>query len=125
MSCGIPQGSVLGPLLVLLFINDLLLTLKEVVLAVDLFADDTTIYIIQTDKTLLQRNLQSTLNLLHIWCKENGILLNTDKTKVMFITTRQKRATLSEDVLALKYYAINLHLSNNEKVLGIYIYIYR
>ena len=49
------------------------------------------------------------------------MLLNTDKTKVMFITTRQKRATLSEDVLALKYDDINLHLSNNEKVLGVYI----
>ena len=64
---------------------------------------------------------QSALNLLHIWCKENGTLLNTDKTKVMFITTRQKRATLSEDVSALKYDDINLHLSNNEKVLGVYI----
>ena len=49
------------------------------------------------------------------------MLLNTDKTKVMFITTRQKRATLSEDVLSLKYVDINLHLSNNEKVLGVYI----
>ena len=41
--------------------------------------------------------------------------LNTDKTKVMFITTRQKRATLSVDGLALKSYDINLHLSNNER----------
>ena len=102
-------------------LNVLTLTLKEVVSAVDLYADDTTIYDIQTDKTLLQRNLQLALNLLHIWCKENGLLVNTDKTKVMFLTTRPKRATLSEDVLALKYDDINLHLSNNEKVLGIYI----
>ena len=42
------------------------------------------------------------------------MLLNTDKTKVMFIITRQKPTTLSEDVLALKYDDINLHLSNNE-----------
>ena len=41
--------------------------------------------------------------------------------KQVFITTRQKRATLSEDVLALKYDDINLHLSNNEKVFGVYI----
>ena len=67
MSCGIPQGSILGPLLVLLFINDLPLTLKEFVSAADLYADGTTIYDIQTDKTLLRRNLQSALNLLHIW----------------------------------------------------------
>ena len=121
VSCGIPQGSVLCPLLFLLFINDLPFTLQEVVSAVDLYADDTSIYDIQTDKTLLQRNLQSALNLLHIWCKENGMFLNTDKTKVMFITTRQKRTTLSDGVLALKYDDINLHLSNNENVLGVYI----
>ena len=121
MSRGIPQGSILGPLLVLLFINDLSLTLKEFVSVVDLYADGTTIYDIQTDKTLLRKNLQSALNLLHIWWKENGMLLNTDKSKLMFITTRQKQATLSDDVLALKYDDINLHLSNNEKVLGIYI----
>ena len=67
VSCGIPQGSILGPLLFSLFINDLHLTLKEVVSAVDLYADDTTIYDIQRDKTLLQRNLQSALNLLHFF----------------------------------------------------------
>ena len=114
MSCGIPPGSILGPLLFLLFINDLPLTLKDVVSAVDLYADDTTIYDIQTDKTLLQKNLQLAFNLLFIWCKENGMLFNTDKTKVMFIITRQKPTIMSEDVLALKYDDINLQLSKNE-----------
>ena len=36
--------------------------------------------------------------------------LNTDKTKVMFITTRQKRATLSVDVLALKSYEFRVFM---------------
>lgn len=88
VSCGMPKGSILGPVLFLLFINDLPLTLKEVVSAVNLYAGDNTIYDQQTDKTLFQRNLQSALNLLHIWYKENGMLLNTDKTKVMFMKTR-------------------------------------
>ena len=35
--------------------------------------------------------------------------------------SRQKRVTLSEDVLALKYDVINLHLNNNEKVLAVYM----
>ena len=75
-----------------------------------LYIDDNTVFYMQTDKTLLQRNLQWALNLLHIWCKENGMHLNTDKTKVMFITTRQKRATLSVDVLALKSYEFRVFM---------------
>ena len=89
--CGVPQGSILGPLLFLLFINDLPLTLKNVVSATDLYADDTTIYDVQTDKAVLSANLQTALNLLKTWCRENGMLLNTDKTKVMLLTSRQKR----------------------------------
>lgn len=121
VSCGVPQGSILGPLLFLVFINDLPLALQSFVSSTDLYADDTTFYDIQTDKSLLSNNLQSALHLLQDWCKENGMLLNTDKTKVMFLTSRQKRATLSDKGLTLIYDGVNLELSSNEKVLGINI----
>ena len=97
------------------------MTLKNVVSTTDLYADDTTIYDVQTDKATLNANLQTALNLLKTWCRENGMLLNTDKTKVTLSTSRQKRTTFTGKVLSLNFNNIELQLSNNEKVLGVCI----
>lgn len=75
----------MGTLLFLLFISDLPLYTKNV--NTDLYADDTTVYDIQDSLEMNQYNLESALNNLHIWCKSNGMLLNSAKTKVMLITT--------------------------------------
>ena len=56
----------------------------------DLYADDTIFYDIGFDKDMLERNLQHALTLLKIWCLENGMILNIDKTKLMLIASCQK-----------------------------------
>ena len=101
VSHGVPLGSILGLLLFLLTINDLPLLLKNVVSVTDLYADSTTLYDVQTDKVILQENLRSALNLLKTWYRENGMLLNLDKTKTMLLTSRQKRVTLTDTVYCL------------------------
>ena len=55
----------------------------------DLYADDTTLYDIQTSLEAIEVNLQEALNQLHIWCKNNGMVLNSVKTKVMLVTTKE------------------------------------
>ena len=59
--------------------------------------------------------------MLNKWCKQNGMVINTDKTKVMLITSRQKRQSSQHDNLILKMNEVDLKLSSNEKILGIII----
>ena len=53
----------------------------------DLYADDTTLYDVQNFVEMIDHNHQTGLNKLHVWCKSNGMVLNSAKTKVMLITT--------------------------------------
>ena len=96
---GVPQGSILGPLLFLLFINDLPLFLQSKSTFVDLYADDTTVYYIDQDKPALERHLQASLDSLQKWCRQNGMVLNTEKTKVILIMSRQKRTIFGNTTL--------------------------
>ena len=117
--CGVPQGSILGPLLFLIFINDLPLYIDNVL--TDLYADDTTFYFIDTSQACIEQQLQTALFKLSEWCKENGMLINTTKTKVMLITTPQKRVYLNNYVLQLKYNNEALSVVACEKILGVLI----
>ena len=83
-----------------------------------MYADDTNIYEIQNDKHSLENNLQRSLVLLQQCCKENGMLINTDKTKVMLITSRQKRCNLNDTSLHLKCNNIDLKLTKGIKFFG-------
>ena len=118
ISDGVPQGSILEPLLFLLFINDLPLYTNTV--CIDLYADDTTLYDIQDSMEKIENNLQSALNNLHVWCRNNGMILNSSK-KVLLVTTNQKRQRLHNENLNLKFNRESLNMISNDKILGIYV----
>ena len=119
ISCGVPQGSTLGPLLFLLFINDLPLYTNNVL--TDMYADDTTLYFIHKSLEAIERNLQIALNELNIWCKNNGMVLNTTKTNVMLITTKQKRNGLGNADIDLHYNDDQLQTISSSKILGVFV----
>ena len=85
---GVQQGSNLGPLLFLLYINDLPKCLDSSVPA--LFADDTNLTISGATATEIQDNLEIELNKVHMWLLANKLTLNAKKTEFMLIGSRQR-----------------------------------
>ena len=90
--CGVPQGSNLGPLLFLLYINDPPNCLSHT--SANMFADDTNI----TTKGLNAEDIQTRLNYdlehIHQWLLANKLTLNKDKTEYMIIGSRQKLSNI-------------------------------
>ena len=105
----------------MIFINVLPLFLSETISSTDLYADDITVYDAQFDLNILKSNLQTSLLALHCWCKQNGMVLNTEKTRVMLITTKQNRLHINENILSLSYNNVELqvHVTTGDKILGV------
>ena len=115
ITCGVPQGSILGPLLFLIYINDMNLSLKRSL--VHHFADDTNL--LYSDKCL--RTLRKTMNIelkyLFEWLCANRLSLNVDKTEFIIFrpgTTKTERITLQLN-------GHKVHESTKIKYLGILI----
>ena len=87
----------------------------------DLYADDTTLYNIQTSMQMIEQNLQFGLNQLHIWCRNNGMVLNSAKTEVMLITTNQKRQRMHNANLNLQYIGETLNMISSDKTLAVFV----
>ncbi len=88
ISCGVPQGSILGPLLFLLYINDMPAVSSK--LDFVLFADDTTITGSSRNLLDLQNIFNVELNLLHNWLVSNKLTINTSKTNYILFTPKNK-----------------------------------
>ena len=80
-TCGVPQGSILGPLFFIAYMNDIFQASKY--LYNILYADDTSILVSGSDLQKLVREMNRELELISEWFKANKLTLNIDKTYYM------------------------------------------
>ncbi len=114
MPCGVPQGSVLGPLLFILYSNDIPYSLEHS--KAILFADDTTLHVSSSNLQDLFDKMNRDLENLNDWFKANKLSLNTSKTKYMLFGSKQP-----EVCQVLSIGVEQLERVQSTKFLGIFI----
>ena len=116
INCGVPQGSVLGPLLFLLYINDLNQAIKSC--KVHHFADDTNLLCLSNSIKKLNKQVNADLKHLVNWLNANKISLNVKKTDMVIFKSKQKEL---EGGLKIKLYGKRLYPTESVKYMGIKI----
>ena len=114
VNIGIPQGSILGPLLFIIFVNSLP---NSVNCKTIMYADDTTLICSSNDAATLQAELNGNLSNVASWLNENNLTLNIKKTKLMIFGTTYMLNTF--DDIDVSYNGNNIERVDKFKYLGV------
>jgi len=113
---GVPQGSVIGPILFLVYTNDVTACLKHS--KTILFADDTTLFISDRNSRVLYSQMNEDLSVLSDWCNSNSLKINVSKCNYMLFNEKRGAQPSDDNV---KMINTNIQRVTKFKLLGIVI----
>ena len=114
---GVPQGSILGPLLFTIYVNDLPQAVVQS--KVRQYADDTTMYCASDSSAALSGGLSADLARVADWVEQNGLKLNEAKTQMLLLSRRRRAKELEDVVVTLRGQEVTR--SDKVKYLGVWI----
>ena len=117
VKCGVPQGSVLGPLFFALYINDLHRAVGEE--HVRLFADDTALFLWNRNLTTLVESAKAKFIDLHTWCVRNKLIINNEKTNFILFHTVNK--PIPNNINSIETDVMKIERVSAYKYLGVYM----
>ncbi len=119
VTCGVPQGSVLGPLLFIIFLNDIVYSSNKFTFIT--FADDTNVIISHQNLSDLINIVNTELENLSVWFKCNKLSLNIDKTNFIMFRNKHGNRRYDDNQLDICINGIKISRVTNTKFLGVIV----
>jgi hypothetical protein len=101
LTCGVPQGSILGPLLFIMYTTPLGSIVRHEDTNYSFYADDSQLYLFfeLPQLTSATQQMEGTVSSVHAWMTQNKLKLNTNKTELIVIATKQDLVALADVIL--------------------------